>query len=161
MRRTQLRGHHGIVILTSWPSARVLRSGVAFYTLEDLGTLNGAALTPRSINSSGHVVGNAPTADGASVAFILDGQQARQIGSQVGEFIEAHAINDRDEVVGFFMGSEGYSLAVEYTAANGIHALALPQGYMSSAFGINASGQVTGYAGSSTLTRFATPTPTR
>jgi probable HAF family extracellular repeat protein len=154
MRRSQLAAICGIVILTSWPSAHVLRSGVVSYTLEDLGTLNGAPLMPRSINSSGHVVGNATTADGAGVAFILDGQQARRIGSQVGEFIEAHAINDKDEVVGLSMGSDGFPFAVAYTTAGGIRALALPQGYWSSAFGINASGQVTGYAGSSALHAF-------
>jgi probable HAF family extracellular repeat protein len=147
MRRLQIAAAFGIILLMSWPGVQVLHSDLPLYTIEDLGTLNGAPLTPRAINAGGHVAGMADAADGSRVAFLIDAQPARNLGSLGGSYTEANALNDADEVVGFSVGSDGMLHAFRYAAASGIQPLATTAGSTSVAFGINEAGQIAGYGG--------------
>jgi probable HAF family extracellular repeat protein len=153
MRRFQIAAACGAVLLMSWPCVEVVHTRLPLYTIEDLGTLNGAPLTPRGINAAGHVVGMAEDSAGAHVAFVIDTQAARDLGSLGGTFAEANAINDQDEIAGFSMGSDGVVRAFRYTAA-GMQPLAQPEGTASLAYAINATGQIAGYGGSTAYHAF-------
>src|SRR5512137_2449422 len=101
MHRSRLAAIFGVTLMMSFPSAQAPRSTPAPYTVEDLGTLDGAPLTPLGINARGDVVGKVDTSDGGSVAFLLNKGPARAIGSLGGTRTEASAINDNGVVVGF------------------------------------------------------------
>jgi probable HAF family extracellular repeat protein len=154
MRRSQLAAICGIAILMSWPSVRVLHSQLPQYTVEDLGTLNDSPLVPRAINAGGHVAGKVDTGDGGHAAFLYDAGAVRELGSLGAANTEAWAINDEDEVVGFSMDADGVVRAFRYATAAGVRPLDLTAGFVSSAFAINASGQIAGYAGSTAYHAF-------
>jgi probable HAF family extracellular repeat protein len=147
MQRLKLAAISGVVLTMSWPSAQVLRSDPTPYTVDDLGTLNGAPLIPLSINASGHVVGTADSSDGGTVGFFLDSGPARDIGSLGGTRIMASAVNDRDQVVGFSTDATGALRAFRYAPSTGLSALAMPEGFASLAYAINSPGQIAGFGG--------------
>jgi probable HAF family extracellular repeat protein len=147
MQRFRLAAICGVVLMMSWPSAHILRSDPALYTVDDLGTLNGAPLTPLGINASGHVVGTADSTDGGTVGFFLDEAPPRDIGSLGGTHTEARAVNDADQVVGFSIDAAGTLRAFRYAPSAGLSALAMPDGYASLAYAINSSGQIAGFGG--------------
>src|SRR5512135_2221170 len=140
MRRFQIAAAFGAVLFMSWPAAEVTHSSPPLYTIEDLGTLNGAPLTPRAINAAGHVAGLAETIDGAHVAFLLD-TETRDLGSLGGTWTEANAVSERDEVAGFSMNGDGMAQAFRYMPATGIQLLLPSDGTPSFAFAVNAAGQ--------------------
>jgi len=148
MRRSQVAATCGVILLMNWPCVSVLRSQLQLYTIEDLGTLNGAPLTPRGINASGHVAGTADGVEGARLAFLIDGRPAHDLGSLGSSSrSEAYAVNDQDVVVGFSLGGGSTFRAFKWTATTGMTELATLEDGPSLAFAINESGQITGYAG--------------
>ena len=146
MQRYKLAAICGVLLTMSWPGAHALRAALPLYTVEDLGTLNGAPLTPLGINTAGNVVGAAALSDDWTVAFLLDAVPARDIGTLGGARTEARAVNDRDQIAGSSMDAAGVFRAFRYTTATGIQALAMPGEGSSFAFAVNASGQVAGFA---------------
>ena len=155
MRRLQVAATCGVILLMNWPSASGLRSEPQLYTIEDLDTLNGAPLTPRSINASGHVSGSADGAEGSRVAFLIDDQPAHELGSLgSSSYSEAYGLNDRGVVVGFALGADSAYRAFRWTATAGMTELPTPDGGPTFAFAINESGQVTGYGGAAEYRAF-------
>ena len=154
MRRFRFAAACGVVLLMSWPGAGILHSDLPLYTIEDLGTLDGAPLTPRAINNSGHVVGLADGAEGLRLAFFIDALPARDLGSLGGAYGVANGINDRDEIVGFSRTPEGVFRAFLHTVATGMTEIGALDGGASFAYGINASGQIVGYSGADSYRAF-------
>lgn len=147
MCRFRLAAACGAALLMSWPGAGVLHSDLPLYTVEDLGTLDGAPLTPRAINGNGHVVGLADGAEGARLAFVIDVLPARDLGSLGGAYSVANGINDRDEIVGYSRTADRMFRAFLHSAATGMMEIGALDGGASFAYGINASGQIVGYSG--------------
>ena len=140
----------------------------AAYTILDLGTLGGTAsgtYGQNVLNASGQVVGvAATTGDAAYHAFrtpanapIVQGPGGSDLGTLGDVYIEAYGINASGQAVGYSSGPIPQS-SFEHafrTAANGaIVPGGLERGTLvgtgNSAYGINASGQVVGYAASTT-----------
>jgi probable HAF family extracellular repeat protein len=152
MRRLQIAATCGVVLLMNWPSASAVRSEPALYAIEDLGTLNGAPLTPHGINTGGHVAGTANGAEGARLAFLIDGGTAHDLGSPVHS--EAYSVSDHGVVVGFSLGTDWTYRAFRWTAAAGMTGLAGLEEGPSFAFAINEAGQIAGYAGAAEYRAF-------
>ncbi len=154
MRRCRFAAACGAVLLMSWPGASVLHSDLPLYTVEDLGTLDGAPLTPRAINGNGHVAGLADGAEAARLAFVIDVLPARDLGSLGGAYSVANGINDRDEIVGYSRTADRIFRGFLHSAATGMMEIGALDGGASFAYSINASGQIAGYSGAGSYRAF-------
>jgi len=143
--------------------ARPLVPGVAtqtptYYTLEDLGTLGGATLTPRAINNAGDVVGFIEYPAGRG-AFLFTTGPAVAVPGLGRAPTEASGINDSGEIVGTGTTLTWLTRAFRYSAATGIVAidpLVIPGELYPVSIGlaINASGQVAGSSGVASFRAF-------
>ncbi|MBA3484922.1 MAG: PEP-CTERM sorting domain-containing protein [Pirellulales bacterium] len=112
-------------------------------TMRDLGTLGGTQGQGVSINASGQVTGVSLTiGDAAYHAFLYDGTM-HDLRTSAERSSEGTGINDSGHVVGVSSNAANFSPFL-YDGTR--HNLA-PLGGGSSARGINASGQVTGFTG--------------
>ena len=116
-------------------------------TMQDLGSLGGSYSQAFGINSSGEVVGSSRSQlYGASYAFLYSNGTMQNLGTLGGYSSVAYGVNDAGQVVGQ-SGLPG--------PAYGQHAFLYSNGVMtdlgsfggdSSAVGINASGEIVGWA---------------
>lgn len=112
-----------------------------------LGTLGGPSSQATGVNNSGEVVGFASLANGYQHAFALDGATMMDLGT-LGGSSYAYGVNDSGEVVGYSYLADGQQHAFLYDdgVMFDLNAL-LPKdsGWeLLAAYGINASGQITG-----------------
>ena len=144
------------VLLTAMVAAIVLASGIGLsqttpasptYTIRDLGTLPGGALSfATDINATGQIVGSS-VEDSVELgsdyhAFLYSGGQMRDLGTLPGGTqSEASDINDSAQIV----GSSGEH-AFLYSGGQMKDLGTLPGGNFSHAWSINNSGQVVGDA---------------
>lgn len=130
--------------------------------MKDLGAIGGSGGNALGINSAGHVVGLAETANSQYHAFLwiqgaTDGasgnEQMKDLGTLGGTFSRAMGINDSDQVAGYSYTAEGTIHAFLWTAGGTDGPLTNPQmkdlgavdGLSSYAYGINNAGQTVGY----------------
>ncbi|MDB5933279.1 MAG: hypothetical protein JWQ01_623 [Massilia sp.] len=111
-----------------------------------------AVVHHNSITADGKVAGTLGTGDGSRHAFLYDGKKMIDLGTMGGTGSEAHAINQRGQVVGRAFGP-GWSRAFLYDGT--MHDLGNFGGADALAADINESGQVTGYATSADGVRHA------
>jgi probable HAF family extracellular repeat protein len=111
-----------------------------------------AVVHHNGITADGKVTGTMGAADGSRHAFLYDGKRMVDLGTLGGAGSEAHAINQRGQVVGRAFGP-GWSRAFLYDGA--MHDLGNFGGTDALAADINESGQVTGYATSADGVRHA------
>jgi probable HAF family extracellular repeat protein len=102
-----------------------------------------AVVHHNGITADGKVAGTIDTRDGSLHAFLYDGKTMIDLGAMGGTASEAHAINQRGQVVGRAFGP-GWSRAFLYDGA--MHDLGNFGGAEALAADVNESGQVTGYA---------------
>jgi probable HAF family extracellular repeat protein len=103
----------------------------------------GAVVHHNSITADGKVAGTIDARDGSLHAFLYDGTKMIDLGTMGGAGSEAHAINQRGQVVGRAYG-QGWSRAFLYDGT--MRDLGTFGGADALAADINESGQVTGYA---------------
>ncbi len=121
--------------------------------LLSLGGKSGDAVVHHNgITADGKVAGTIGAADGSRHAFLYDGKTMVDLGTLGGTGSEAHAINQRGQVVGRAFGP-GWTRAFLYDGA--MHDLGNFGGADALAADINESGQVTGYATSADGARHA------
>ena len=117
------------------------------YTVRDLGTMRGGSGAPRSLNSSGTVVGRFGKPHGeATGAFAWDSERGtRALGNLPGgDYSVAFAVNDGGQVVGY-SNTSNHIFGFRWTSSSGLTPLPpLPADDSSQAFAVNASGQVVG-----------------
>jgi len=124
--------------------------GPAYYTIEDLGELNGSPVVPRAINSAGHVVGWFVKGEGANGAFLYTtGPLPTELPSGEVTPVDATAINDSGIVVGVGKNGAGQTVAFRYASAGttadlGVLSADDPASY---AYGVNTGGAAVGYSG--------------
>lgn len=111
-----------------------------------------AVVHHKGITADGKIAGTIGAADGSRHAFLYDGKTMIDLGTMGGTGSEAHAINQRGQVVGRAFGP-GWSRAFLYDGA--MHDLGNFGGADALASDINESGQVTGYATSADGVRHA------
>jgi probable HAF family extracellular repeat protein len=125
--------------------------GQVQYTVTDLGTLGGGTSTATGINNKGQVVGGSYLAGNAAEdPFIYSGGVMTDLGAVGGFPISgAAAINDAGQVVGnLWSSNDASSVSHAFLYSNGVMTDLGTMGYKASAAGgINASGQVVGWAG--------------
>lgn len=114
--------------------------------LRDLGTFGGVNTRARGLNSSGQVVGESQTADGATHAFLWQDGVMQDLGTLGGTYSAAFAINDTGDVTGESTDSTGQTHAFRWTSGL-MHDLGLLPGYTkSTGVVINPQGHVAGQA---------------
>jgi probable HAF family extracellular repeat protein len=113
-------------------------------TMTDLGTLGGTSSSATGINSAGQVVGYSDTTSGNQPhAFLYSNGILTNLGTLGGSMSHAYAINDSGIIVGDSYGPSG-SHAFYYDGS--MHDLGTVGGQvgLSTAYGINALGQIVG-----------------
>lgn len=119
------------------------------YEVIDLGTLGGSSSRAIGINSHGHVVGIADTANGNNHAFLWMNGAMRDLGTLGGRFSDGQWINDSGQIVGDtyvpgdFQRVFVYSNSVMYEIG-GLNTGGPNHG--GSAYCINSGGQIVGYS---------------
>jgi probable HAF family extracellular repeat protein len=126
----------------------VARAASRSYRMTDLGTLSGyAELVPSAINSSGQIAGTARDPDtGLERAVVWDHGTLRDLGTLggVGLLSRAHGINDAGQVVGdSWTGGRDIEIHAFVWDGRVMRDLGRP-GRDSSAYAINATGQIVG-----------------
>jgi probable HAF family extracellular repeat protein len=111
-----------------------------------------AVVHHNGITADGKVAGTIDARDGSLHAFLYDGARMIDLGTMGGNGSEAHAINQRGQVVGRAFGP-GWSRAFLYDGT--MHDLGNFGGTEALAADINEGGQVTGYATSADGARHA------
>ena len=111
-----------------------------------LPTLGGSQSYGLAINSTGNVVGNSATGEGAAHAFLTMGDSMVDLGTLGGKWSSAYGVNDELDVVGYSMISSGAFRGFYWSSETGMIALPTLGGANSYAFGINAQGSVVGAA---------------
>ncbi len=118
-------------------------------SVTQLGTLGGANSYATGINNSGQVIGHAGTASGYDHAFLEAGGAMQDLGTLDGGSSYAYGINDSGAVVGYSWSEyENDPRAFIYSGGvmQDLNSL-LPAGsgwQLLEAYGINASGEITG-----------------
>lgn len=116
----------------------------------DIGTLGGNFAFAYAVNDEGVVTGPSKIANGHMHAYVwssTDGMRDIGILDPRYDFAIAYDINDAGLVVGASRDEHGRR-AVTWTARRGMIALEEPDGWTSSATGVNAAGDVAGWAAS-------------
>ena len=127
-------------------------------TMQDLGTLGGNFSTAYCINNSGQVVGYSEVPGNSPVnSFLYSGGTMTNLDNDSYNYNYAYAINDNGEIVGScsFYGLLSFIGAFAFLDADGTPTglalnftnLGTLGGLVSTAYGINNSGQVVGEAG--------------
>ncbi len=112
-------------------------------TTTDLGTLGGATSTAYAINDNGQVAGYSTTAAGATHAFLYSGGVMTDLGTlSGGTYSYASSINNNGQIVGLSGISGGSSPFIYSSGAMTNLNNDLPGTQVTSAPGINASGQI-------------------
>jgi probable HAF family extracellular repeat protein len=116
-------------------------------TMTGVGTLGGGSTVAYGINNRGQVVGNATTSRGDTHAFISNNGTMSDLGTLGGNFSSASSINDNGVVV----GNTGASPFEQFSPSACVYSNGTISGIKnlatySRATGINASGQVVGWA---------------
>ncbi|HEX6184662.1 MAG TPA: Calx-beta domain-containing protein [Pyrinomonadaceae bacterium] len=113
----------------------------------------GTPIAAYGINNAGDIVGTAETSAGAAHAFLRSGGVTTEIGTLGGTNSFAYEVNETGVVVGYAnIAASGASRpfhAIRWTAALGSSTpqdLGTLGGTRSIAYGVNASGQIVGYA---------------
>ena len=100
---------HSLIILAGLTS---FNAQAITYTITNLGTLGGSYSVGYGINSHGHVTGRSDTLNGASRAFLYDGNTMRDLGVSQGgsssDFLVGYDINDSGQVVGTTNGPSAF-----------------------------------------------------
>jgi probable HAF family extracellular repeat protein len=116
--------------------------------MRDLGDLGGGYSWAYGINASGQVVGESAITDITGAAFLYSGGVMRSLGTLGGWDSTATAINDAGDVVGYsVLPSTVDNLWQAFLYSNGAmqgFGVLHPVSTGSAAYGINASGQITG-----------------
>lgn len=162
--RARLIGAFSIALLLPLTTGNAL--GQIHYNVTDLGTLGGASSSAYAINNSGQVVGQAATSSGAKHAFLYSGGPMADLGTLGGADSCATSINNGGQVVGNADTggfspppfSQPYSHAFFYNGGGLQDLGTLPDGSFSYAAGINDSGQIVGYANTSSTDPFCSHT---
>jgi probable HAF family extracellular repeat protein len=113
-----------------------------------LGTFGGSSSQATGVNASGEVVGFASLADGYQHAFSEVGGTMSDLGTLGGGSSYAYGVNDSGEIVGYSWLADGSQSAFLYDDGSmlDLNSLLSPgSGWdLLAAYGINASGQITG-----------------
>jgi probable HAF family extracellular repeat protein len=110
----------------------------------DLGTLGGDFSLANGINDLGQVVGESKTLGGETHAFLWDHGTISDLGTS-GETSSAHGINNQAEIVGAISSKNVRGSAVLWKNSQRLSLADLgPTGSGSTAFAVNANGDVTG-----------------
>lgn len=143
-------------LLIVLPIRQALRADAALYTVEDLGTVDGAAPTVTGINASGQVSGYVVGASGMPRAVRYTNGVGWEDVPGVGTFFSAATgINDAGDVVGyeFSLTTMGFR-AFRYASGAGLAYIDPLPGFSSAyGFGINPSGEIVGRMESPSQTR--------
>jgi probable HAF family extracellular repeat protein len=116
------------------------------YLVTDLGRLGGSMSFGFGVNNLGQVAGQSDLpGDGQDRAFLYSNGIMQDLGTLPGDFLSlGRAVNDLGQVTGT---SDGISASYAMLYSNGVmQSLGSFGGNTSAAFGINNSGQITGYA---------------
>lgn len=119
-------------------------NGVAVNWLETTPTPLGLGGSANAINNLDHVAGWTGSVD-AKQAFYWNGSSASALSTLGGDFSEARALNDANQVVGWAMLSGNSSAHAVLWAGSAVNDLGTLGGISSSANAINLAGQVVGY----------------
>jgi probable HAF family extracellular repeat protein len=111
-----------------------------------IGTLGGNESHARAINSTGQVVGESITAQGADHAFLWNPETGMQDLGAIANFSQAYGINNQGQVVGWTGTPAGFDRAFVWTASTGMVPLGTLGGRHSYAYDINNKGQLVGEA---------------
>lgn len=119
-------------------------NGAAANWLETTPTPLGLGGSANAINSMDHIAGWTGSVD-AKQAFFWNGSGASALSTLGGDYSEARALNDANQVVGWAMLSGNSSAHAVLWADSGVTDLGALGGVSSSANAINQAGQAVGY----------------
>ena len=120
--------------------------------MQDLGSLGGVGTIAYGINSLGDVVGSSNTIDGSTHAFFWTASDGIQDIGTLGSASIAYAVNDSEEVVGLYVLPDLVIVrAFKWRQATGMVDLGTLGGPTSSAYAINANGQIAGVTDTAAL----------
>ena len=115
--------------------------------MQDIGTLGGSSSYAYGINATGQVVGYSHTTGNTALhAFLYSGGAMQDLGTLGGSSSKAYAINDVGQVVGYSDIAGCCEHAFLYSGATMQDLGTLGGSNSSNAYGINATGQVTGFS---------------
>jgi probable HAF family extracellular repeat protein len=147
MRRTILAGLAAAAVLFILPSMNRVGAQAPLYTVQDLGTIDGAVPNVTGINASGEVSGYAIVMGRQRAVRFRDGSWSYVPGLPSDVSTLAFGINDHGDIVGYQLTAAG-PRAYRYTDATGVIDLVapLPGGTFTTGMAINNNGEVVGQA---------------
>jgi probable HAF family extracellular repeat protein len=147
MRRTILAGFTAALLIFLLPSAGRVGAEAPLYTVQDLGTIEGAVPQVTGINASGEASGFAVVNGVQRAVRFRDGAWSYVPGLPTDVNTVALAINDHGDVVGSRIAA-GQPRAYRYTDATGVveFIAPLPGGTVTTGMAINNNGEIVGQA---------------
>lgn len=147
MRRTILAGLTAAAVLFVLPSMNRVGAQAPLYTVQDLGTIDGAVPNVTGINASGEVSGYAIVAGRQRAVRFRDEAWSYVPGLPSDVSSLAFGINDHSDIVGYQLTSTG-PRAYRYTDATGVieFIAPLPGGTFTTGMAISNTGEVVGQA---------------
>ena len=146
MKRYALAALAALLVFVPWQDTAV-RATAPLYNIEDLGNFNGLVPTITGVNAAGQVVGNVSNALGSQAVRYTNGVGWQALPGLDTSFSVATGINASGDVSGYHITLSGAVLGFRYRDGFGVEDIApLVGGSFTSAFAINATGTVVGYA---------------